>query len=72
MAVDFLATAGYGSIILYCYHLVGFHIANNAKKVGVAGYVGQILGSFSLANFHPESQGRGVVSSQVNLPKGCL
>jgi hypothetical protein len=47
MAVDFLAIAGCGSIVLHCYYLVGFHIANNAEGVGVVRCVGQILRSFS-------------------------
>lgn len=67
MAADLLAIASYGSIILHCYYLVGFHIAINAKEVGVPGCVGQIFGSFSLANFCPESEGRGTGRCQVNL-----
>lgn len=40
MAADLLAIASYGSIILHCHYLVGFHIAINAKEVGVPGCVG--------------------------------
>lgn len=71
MEVMAVATASYGSITLHCYYLVEFHIAINAKEVGVAVCGGKIFRDFTLTNFCPESDGRGAGSCQGNLLKVC-